>query len=174
MHQKLIIIFILYLTLGGCMTSADPRRTNEQPGTAKIRVYQQADVMLYPGEYCYGSKNPQAIRASETGFSIFGSSKRAGMPVTGDIPGAYNEFVIEAGKPLTVMLQVAFENEGVKSICGPLGSTFFPQAGKNYDITMLNSADKCMVQVRELYETSPGKAVAQLTPVSPSFFCGGN
>lgn len=165
---------MLLLILSGCMNTADTSRINGQSSTAKIRVYQQADVMLYPGEYCYGSKNPRAIRASETGFSIFGSSKRAGMPVTGDIPGAYNEFVIEAGKQLTVMLKLAFESGGVKSICGPLGSTFFPQAGKNYDVTMLNSADKCMIQVRELYESSPGKAVAQLTPVSPSFFCGGN
>jgi hypothetical protein len=174
MRQQFILMSMFLLILAGCMTAADPARINEQRSTARIRVYQQADAMLYPGEYCYGSKSPRAIRASETGFSIFGSSKRAGMPVTGDIPGAYNEFVIEAGKPLTVMLKLAFERDGVKSICGPLGSTFFPQAGKNYDITMLNSADKCMVQVRELYEISPGKAVAQLTPVSPSFFCGRN
>lgn len=174
MYQHKTIISMLLLILSGCMTAADSGRINEPPTTARIRVYQQADVMLYPGEHCYGSKNPRAIRASETGFSIFGSSKRVGMPVTADIPGAYNEFVIEAGKPLTVMLKLTFESGGVKSICGPLGSTFFPQTGKNYDVTMLNSADKCMVQVRELYETSPGKAVAQLTPVSPSFFCGGN
>lgn len=174
MHQYKSIMGILLLTLSGCMTAADSSRINGQPGTAKIRVYQQADVMLYPGEFCYGSKSPRAIRASETGFSIFGSSKRVGMPVTGDIPGAYNEYVIEAGKPLTVMLKLVFESGGVKSICGPLGSTFFPQAGINYDVTMLNSAEKCMVQVREMYETSPGKAVAQMTPASPSFYCGGN
>ena len=164
---------MLLLTLTGCMTAVDSSRINAQSSTAKIRVYQQADVMLYPGEHCYGSKSPRAIRASKTGFSIFGTRKRVGMPVTGDIPGAYNEYVIDAGKPLTVMLKLAFESGGVNSICGPLGSTFFPQAGKHYDVTMRNSAEQCMVQIRELHEISTGKAVAQLTPVSPSFFCGG-
>jgi len=174
MHLKYLLMSVVLLALSGCLSSNNSSQFNGQVVTAKIRVYQQADVMLYPGEFCFGSKSPRAIHASETGFSIFGTNKRVDMPLTEDIPGAYNEYVVQAGMPLTVMLQWSLDKGGVKSACGPLGSTFFPQAGKNYDVTMLSSADNCLVQVRELYEVSPGKAVGRLAPASPSFACGRN
>jgi hypothetical protein len=173
MYQKYLLISAVLFALTACMSSNDPSQLNGADSTAKIRVFQQADVTLYPGEHCYGSNNPRAIHAAQSGFSIFGTHKRAGMPVTEDISAAYNEYVIQAGKPLTVMLQWTADKGGVKSSCGPLGSTFFPQAGKNYDVSLLGSADHCMLQVRELYETAPGKAVAKLAPVSPSFACAG-
>lgn len=174
MRRKYLLLSVLLFAVAGCLSSNNPSLLNGQAATANIRVFQQADVTLYPGEFCFGSNSPRAIHASETGFSIFGTKKRIGMPLTEDIPGAYNEYVVQAGMPLTVMLQWSLDKGGVKSGCGPLGSTFFPQAGKSYDVTMLRSADNCLVQVRELYEVSPGKAVARLAPVSPSFACGRN
>lgn len=173
MHHKYLLCSVVLLTLAGCMSTGDPSLSDGTGSTAKIRVFQQADAMLYPGEFCYGSSSSKAIHASATGFSIFGISKRVDMPVTEDIPGAYNEYVIQAGQPLTVMLHWSQDKSGVKSSCGPLGSTFFPQAGKNYDVAILRSADNCLIQVRELYEISPGKAVASMTPVSPSYACAG-
>ena len=95
------------------------------------------------------------------------------MPETEDIPGAYNEYIIQAGQPLTVEMQWSLSEGGVKSGCGPLGATFFPQAGKDYDVAMLRSAGNCAVQVRALYHTTPGKAAAMLAPVSPSYACAG-
>jgi len=170
MHQKIIMIPILLLSLSGLMAEAQSSESVELVNTARVRVFQEADITLYPGEYCYGSASPAAIHASSSGFSIFGTNKRAGMPVTGDIEGAYNEYVIQAGIPVTVMLQWAGEKNGMQASCGPIGSTFYPQMGKNYDVTIAYKGN-CFVQIRELYETSPGKAEALPVAAGPSFAC---
>lgn len=153
------------------LSMAGPGSAEEQLNmSARARVYQEAEITLYPGDYCYGGNNPDAIEASKTGLSIFSMRKRVGMPETGDIEGAYNEYVVEAGKPLTVMLKWEAEKDGVRATCGPIGATLYPQFGKDYDITIAYMGN-CFVQVRELYETSPGKAAGKPAPVSPSFAC---
>ena len=170
MRHKYLLIPVAMLSFAGLMREGLSSQSDDPFTSARIRVYQQANITLYPGEFCYGSDNPQAIHAAKMGFSIFGTHKREGMPVTADIPGAYNEYVIQAGKPLTVMLQWEGEQKGVKVSCGPIGSTLYPQPGKDYDVTMVYSGN-CFVQIRELYATSPGKAVARLAPAGSSFAC---
>lgn len=170
MHYKYIMIFCLWASLAALTDEAQSAQTGEAGNTARIRVYQEANITLYPGQYCYGSNNPEAIKASETGFSIFGTHKRAGMPVTDDISGSYNEYEIQAGRPLTVMLQWQAEKNGVKASCGPLGSTFYPQSGRDYDVT-IGYSGSCFVQIRQLFETTPGKALARVTATSTSFPC---
>lgn len=168
MHQKILMIAVLLASLAGFMGEA--QSADDPTISAKVRVYQEADITLYPGEYCYGSDSPAAIHASTSGFWIFGFNKSVGMPETDDIPGSYNEYVIPAGIAMSVMLQWEGEKDGAKASCGPIGSTFYPQAGKNYDITM-GSSGSCFVQIRELHETSPGKASAIATPSGFSFAC---
>jgi len=170
MHQKFLMIPVVFASLAGLMGVAQSSEFVDPANSARVRVYQEADITLYPGEYCYGSDNPQAIHATASLFSMLGLSKREGMPQTEDIPGSYNEYVIQAGKPVTVMLQWQAEKNGVQASCGPLGSTFFPQAGLNYDVT-IGYAGNCFVQIRELYETSPGKAEAKMAPSSYSYVC---
>lgn len=170
MHQKIIMITVLLVSLSGLMGEAQSSDAADPVNSARVRVYQEAEITLYPGEYCYGSDSPAAIHAAGSGFSIFRSNKRAGMPVTGDIEGAYNEYVIQAGIPVTVMLQWAAEKNGVQASCGPIGSTFYPQFGKNYDVTIAYKGN-CFVQIRELYETSPGKAEARELTAGLSFAC---
>ena len=172
MHQKFLMIPVVFAALAGLMAAAHAAESVDPENSARVRVYQEADITLYPGEYCYGSDNPAAIHASASLFSMLGMSKREGMPETGDIPGSYSEYVIQAGKPVTVMLQWQAEKDGVQARCGPLGSTFFPQAGKSYDVTM-GYAGNCFVQIRELYETSPGKAGAKMAASIYSFACAG-
>lgn len=170
MHQKFLMIPVVLASLACLMIEAQASESVDPANAARIRVYQEADITLYPGEYCYGSDNPAAIHATASLLSMIGLRKREGMPETDDIPGAYSEYVIPAGKPMTVMLQWQAEKDGVKASCGPIGSTFFPQSGKNYDVTM-GIAGNCFVQIRELLETSPGKAAAQLAPAGYSFAC---
>lgn len=170
MHQKYLMVAVLLASLAGFVSVAESAQSADSTYTAKVRVFQEADITLYSGQYCYGSDNPEAIRASETGFSIFGTSKRVGMPLTADIDGPYNEFLIPAGKPMTVMLQWAAEKNGVKASCGPIGSTFYPQFGRNYDVTV-GLSGRCGIQIRELFETISGKATSQIVPSSPSYGC---
>ena len=171
MHQINFFMTILLAVLTGLLPATSGAEQTDISSMARVRVYQEADITLFPGEYCYGSNSTKAVRNFSTSFWDFSLRKRLDMPQTDDIPGAYNEYQIEAGKPLTVMLQFAAEQNGVRASCGPLGATFYPQAGRDYDITM-GVYGSCFVQVRELYPVSPGKAGARLFPAGYSFACG--
>jgi hypothetical protein len=173
MRQKYLMIPVLLASLACLMSEAQSAETDAPANTARLRVYLDSEVSLYPGEYCYGSNNPLAINTAATGFGLFNSHRREGMPVTEDIPGSYNEYVIPAGMPMSVMLKWSGEQDGVNASCGPLGATFFPQAGKDYDVSV-GYAGSCFVQIRALYETSPGRASASQTPASSSFACANN
>lgn len=173
MHRKTLLIPVLLLSLAGLPGVVQAAELANAAITAKVRVYQEAKITLYPDEYCYGSKNPAAIDASSNGWGMFSMSKRENMPVTDDISGSYNEYVIPAGVPITVALRWEAEKNGIKASCGPIGSTFYPQAGRNYDVTMGYSGS-CFVQIRELLETSPGKASAIQASSSYSFSCSNN
>lgn len=170
MHHKYLLFIVLFAPLA-CLTGEAALAQSEVPlNTARIRVFQEAEITLYPGEYCYGSSNPQAIRASDGAPSMFSFNAKIGMPLTDDTPAAYNEFFIQTGRPMTVMLKWQAEKNGVKESCGPIGSTFYPQAEKNYDVTVGYSGS-CVVRIRELYETTLGKASASPVPASFSFAC---
>lgn len=173
MRQKYLMITVVLASLVCLMAEAQSAETDTPANTARVRVYLDSEVSLYPGEYCYGSNNPSAIHTAPTLFGIFNHHRREDMPVTEDIPGSYNEYVIPAGIPVSVMLKWTGEQRGVKASCGPLGATFFPQAGKDYDVSV-GYAGNCFVQIRVLYETSPGKASASQTPASSSFACINN
>lgn len=173
MYPKYLFIPLLFASLAsvtGAAFSAPPAGT---AATARVRVFQDAVITLYPGEYCYSPKNPQLIRAADGEPSMFSFYKKIGMPVTENMPSAYNEYLIEANKPMTVLLQWQADKNGVIASCGPTGVTFFPQAGKDYDVSM-GYAGNCFVQVRELYETTPGKAAARPAPSGYSFACAPN
>jgi hypothetical protein len=170
MHQKLLMIPVICTLLAGFSSISVAAEAQDAATSARIRVFKEAAVTLYPGEYCYGSNSPAAIQATEGETSIFSLNKKVGMPVTLDTPADYNEYVIAAGKPLTVMLKLEAVRDGVKASCGPLGATFYPQAGRNYDVTM-GYAGSCFAQIRELLETSPGKAEARQFPSGASFPC---
>lgn len=170
MQQKIFVPAVLLISLALLAHSAFSTEAVDPANAARVRVYQEADITLYPGEYCYGSDSPNAIKAAATGFSIFGTRQRVGMPVTDDISATYNEYLIPAGKPVAVSLKWEAEKNGVKASCGPLGSTFFPQAGKDYDIT-IGYAGNCFVQIRELYPVAPGRAGARQAPAGPSYAC---
>lgn len=172
MYQKYLMIPALFALFAGLVSEAQAATLTDASNAAKVRVYQEADISLYPGEYCYGSNNPDAIHAARSNAGFFSFKKRENMPETGDIAGSYNEYVIPAGKPISVVLKWEAEKEGVKVSCGPVGSTFYPQPGKYYDVSMAY-AGSCFVLIRELLETSPGKATATQTPASYSYSCTG-
>lgn len=170
MHHKFLMIPVVLASLAGLAAVHASAQAQEATSSARIRVFKEAAIDLYPGEYCYGSDSSAAIHASDGEVSIFSFNIKEGMPLTEDTPSDYNEYVIEAGKPFAVRLQFDAEKDGLRASCGPLGSYFIPQAGKNYDVS-LGFAGSCFVRIRELYETSPGRAEARLVPASHSFAC---
>jgi hypothetical protein len=159
-----VLVLVSMVAWFGYSVAAEPS------SIARIRVFKEAKVMLFPGEYCYSASNPAAIQASEGDATFFSRNKKIGMPVTIDTPANYNEFVIEANKPLTVVLWLDAERDGVKAACGPIAATFIPMLGRDYDLTM-GFAGVCLVQLRELSAVSADEVISRVVPASPSFAC---
>ena len=167
MNYKIAPIIALTL-LGGC--SSTPELVHyEHP--AKIRVMHGTAAYLYPGSTCYGAANQEMIHAAVGGFSMLVPNKKIGMPVTEDIPWTYHEYAIPGGKPLTVKMYWSTQSNGLMQSCGPVGATFTPEIGKNYDTAMIFSKGRCWIQLRELIEESPGKASAIVKETKPAFAC---
>ena len=169
MFKKYGVLFVILFSLlrFNSLFASDELDPNNM---ARVRVFREAVISLYPGEYCYGSGSPKVIHASKGVPSFFSYNTTIGMPVTEDTPKAYNEYAIAAGKPVAVMLQWQAEKNGQTASCGPIGAAFYPQAGRDYDVT-IGYASSCYVQVRELYLIAPGKASAKRSPVGSSYAC---
>ena len=170
MRSKLFKCFLLLCLLmpltGTVLASTQPSSLN----LARVRVYQNAEITLYPGSYCYGVDDAKTIHATSSSFGIFSTHKRVGMQVTSDIDSSYNEYQIAGDQAVTVSLKWTDEKNGVRASCGPLGVTFYPQSGKDYDVSM-GYGGACFIQIRQLFENLPGKAGASLLAASPSFPC---
>ena len=170
MRPKLFKCFLLLCLLTAL---ADTVLASTQPSSlniARVRVYQNAEITLYPGAYCYGVDDAKTIHATSSSFGIFSTHKRVGMQVTDDIDASYNEYQIAADQAVTVSLKWTDEKNGVRASCGPLGVTFYPQSGKDYDVSR-GYGGACFIQIRQLFESMPGKAGASLLAASPSFPC---
>ena len=168
LFNKINVLQLLFMTVlvgwvGGTVAS-------ESASVARIRVFKEAKVTLFPGEHCYSNSNPAAVMASEGKASFFSMNKKIGMPLTSDTPADYNEFAVEANKPLTVVMWLDAERDGVKAVCGPIAGTFMPMMGRDYDLTM-GYAGVCVIQLRELSEISAGEVISRVVPASPSFAC---
>lgn len=170
MPQKSRTYLLVCLALAASGGAVSSVQADTYANVARIRVFKEAKIVLYPGEYCYGSANPSAIQASDGTPSLFSRNIKIGMPLTPDTPADYNEYLIEAGKPFTVTAQLEAERNGVTASCGPIGATFFPQPSRDYDVTLAYTGT-CYVQIRELSEISRGTVISRVVPSSPSFAC---
>ena len=169
--NKTIALAATLLSATGCSTTSPPLAVSDV--TAKIRVLHGVGVTMYPGKTCYG-RSAGGVSLASGGFSFLVANKKVGMPVTEDTPWSYHEYVIPANEPLTLAMYLYSSTPGAVTVtqtCGPVGATFTPEAGKHYDTNMLFQSGRCSVQVRELTETSPGKATAQIKPISPAYAC---
>jgi len=169
--NKSIALATILLSATGCSTNPPPLAVSAL--TAKIRVFHGVGVTIYPGKTCYG-QSAGGVSVASGGFSFLAPNKKVGMPVTEDTPWSYHEYVISANEPLTLSMYLYSSTPGAVSVtqtCGPVGATLTPEAGKYYDTNMLLQSGRCSVQVRELTETSPGKATAQIKPISPAYAC---
>lgn len=171
MNKHLAALTAILVLATGCSTASLP--IPEPDKSAKLRVFQGGSVVLYPGRTCYGSTNGNGFSVSGN-LSYLAPNKKVGMPVTEDTPWSYHEYVIPAGEPLTLSMYLYSSTAGAVTVtqtCGPIGATFTPEVGKYYDTNLLLRSGRCSVQVRELTETAPGKATAQIKPTTPASVC---
>lgn len=169
--RKLVATISILGFLAGCAST--PQQNVNAETAAKIRVFHGTSVYMYPGSSCYGGDNPEKIYGAG-GFSMLTANTKVGMPVTDDIPWSYHEYLIPSGKPLTLEMYYSAEGDGMRHSCGPIGATFTPEPGKFYDTSMIFASGQCSIQLRELHETSPGKADAIALKPTPAIECSRN
>lgn len=157
--SQIFISFLFVMILQGCATVPEVPVTYDPATQARIRVFHGTAAYLYLGDVCDHSAHP-VIHAGVGGFSYFVANKKIGMPATDDLPFSYNEYVIPAGKPITVnMYWQAQKANGAWDYCGPFYQMFTPEAGQDYDTLMKFSWGVCKgMEVRKLVSGENGKA----------------
>ena len=178
MKKTLPLLFVLCAIAGCAHTPSEDDASDDSAvvnvvaeNSAKIRVFNADIVHLHPGKSCWAWNNEGRITASLTVFSRWAPNIKVGMPKPADIPKMYAEYVVPAGQPLTVEITRRNDAGGVIYTCGPVAVTFKPEVNKYYDTSMLHAASRCAVRVRELIETTPGKADPTLVETTPADAC---
>lgn len=167
--------------LAGCATPAGimPLATYNPATDARIRVDNGSGQMwLFPNQTCTQVDVPRRI----LGVTHFPSTKTAynpaltkivdiGMPKPDQLHGpTYNELVIQAGQPLTIMGSQEYFNGDTNPLdnsidaCGPVFTTLDPKPGHDYEVFM-PVAGNCALFLREL-KTEVGMVKA--IPVAPA------
>ncbi len=131
---------------------------------ARIRVGLLGKINFHPNKSCYAEDKMDAVNVALGGFSMLGPKKRIGMPESEDMPNSYHEYVIEAGQPLTIEIVYAQPHAHATyragsynvSKCGPLGATFTPQPGRDYDTFLRIENGMCSIALRELAPVQSG------------------
>lgn len=153
------VALLLVTILQGCTTSSSVQTTFDPTRQARIRVFHGTAAYLYLGNICDGNTHP-VIHAAAGGFSYFERNKKIGMPATDDMPFSYHEYAIPANEPLTVKMYWQSQNaNGIWEHCGPLYTTFTPDAGQDYDTFMPFYRGVCQgVKVRKFVPNESGRA----------------
>ncbi|RBA24167.1 hypothetical protein EV677_2243 [Herminiimonas fonticola] len=164
---KIAIALLFAMTLAGCATSSSVQTEFDPATQARIRVFHGTAAYLYLGDVCDGNTHP-VIHAAAGGFSYFERNKKIGVPATDDMPFSYHEYAIPANEPLTVKMYWQAQNaSGTWERCGPLYTTFTPNAGQNYDTFMQFHRGVCQgVKVRKLVMHADDKATTIAAPLN--------
>lgn len=159
---------------------------------ARIRVYSVPDhyIWLFPNQTC-----AQVVGANDRGKNFLGVSTgvdqflrtvHIGMPVPDNEHDArYNEFVIKAGEPVTLMAKyielVAADplmpyviNGG--ETCGPRVATLLPKAGHDYEVFSdtywpAHGMNECLVHLREIKQAGDKFNAAPAESTDGVFTC---
>lgn len=151
MKSRILAAVMCLSTFAGC-TSSPVKYDLEKE--ARIRVFHDVGVYMYPNKTCYSEDKSEAIHASAGGFSMLVPNQKIGMPPSENMGRSYHEFLIRAGEPLTLEMHYAVQmttpGQKITNSCGPIGATFVPQAGKDYEAAMIFNGGYCKVGVSEL------------------------
>jgi hypothetical protein len=173
-----IALMSMAMLLSGCSleTIAQRRVTG---ATARIRIDDGLPIRVYPGQICHKKsawgrgEDPKPYSSPETYTAVYKVVKTStplhlGMPVTPATPPLYNEYYIEANSPVMVSVFYATGVPGYKNAptvttsCGPIYTTFMPEAGKDYEVRGvakgegLFSQKYCAAEISEVAKMSDG------------------
>lgn len=163
-----IAALVCSLILAGCASGPVKIDATKE---ARIRVGLQGKIDFHPNKTCYATDQMDAVNVALGGFSMIGPKLRIGMPKSEDMPRSYHEYVIQAGQPLTIEMVYAQPHAHTTyqagtynvSKCGPIGATFTPQPGRDYDTFLRIENGMCSIALRELAPVQGGPS--KPTPV---------
>ena len=148
---QIAILSCIALLIVGCATPTGlvPLSTYNASADARIRIATDSgSIWLFPNQTCTQVDVPRSF----LGMPIMPSTKTAlnpslskgadiGMPKPAMPHGrAFNETVIQAGQPLTIMGKQVFTYIAPNpvydsdTVCGPIFATFVPKPGHDYEI----------------------------------------
>jgi len=164
--RLLLTMLVLSNLLLGCASSPEP--LPQSAYQARIRVFHGVGSYIYFGDVCDGKSHP-VIHAAAGGFSYFVPNKRIGMPQTDDMPSfSYHEYAIPAEQPVTVKMYWQTQKaNGVWDSCGPIYTTFTPEANQDYDVFMKFVGGMCQsVELRKFTVATDGKISTNPAPTN--------
>ncbi|PTB26077.1 hypothetical protein C9I56_24990 [Paraburkholderia caribensis] len=145
--------------------------------SARIRILTgngAGGAFFRPGEACYKGlfeRDDNKVVVGDGFWSAWKYSSRSitiGMPASPrkwmtvdglEFKDLIREYVVPAGKPLTVAMTVSSSAGNYHSSCTPPATTFAPEPGQDYDIFMNNEGRRCWVEVRRI----DGHGIDELT-----------
>lgn len=181
--------FALFVaTLCGCSLETVAQRP-VTGATARVRIDDGLPIRVYPSRACYSrrawvrNEDPKPYSSPETYTAVNRVVKTSeplhiDIPVTPITPSLYNEYYVEANKPVLVSVSYEFDTSGYKgapgttATCGPLYVTFTPRSGVDYEVRgkMKNGGflgqKYCSAEISEVVAGDNGSL--SLVPVRPS------
>jgi hypothetical protein len=185
---------LMVAIVSGCSLENTEQKSVAGP-TARIRIDEGMTVYVYPGKQCFkkllwGGRDkdfqPYTAPATYTvGYKVVKTSPpiHLGMPVTPSTPTLYNEYYVEAHKPVMISVSdssnlPAYGNApGYTTFCGPVYSTFVPEAGKDYEIKgvagSINAFGRqdCGASIGQILKQDQGVAFLTPVPADPAVPC---
>lgn len=150
----------LAAVLSSCATQQAPY-VPAAPDSARIRVFHGPDTHIYFDSQCTDDPDKH-IWATAGGFAFIVPNKRIGMPATEDMHFSFHEYAIPAGRVVSVVM---YGSKSSLVACRRQEREFIPEAGHDYDATLILENRACYVRVRELVDVDEkGMATPVLLP----------
>lgn len=154
--------------LAACSTSSSLTAPKYDPKTsARIRVFGQnaIGIRLYPGKTCMPWDDDGVIKASgsirQSWQSFIGTAESTsiGMPSTERLRQRrdqrfakefYNEYVLNASGPVVISMGFDGSSPHMWRHCNPPAVMFSPEAGKDYEASLVLAGKYCYVSLDEI------------------------
>lgn len=162
---------LLSAVLAGCASAPAPSAESDAADAAGVRIWSGSRAAMHLGRTCYGKGRHPTVSTHTGGWVQFLPNKTAGLPRTQDTPLSFNEYHVPGGQVLTMEMAWGSKEVGAPR-CGPVGASFVPGPGKNYDVSLQLERNYCWVRVREIVPAADGTVGTTPVQTTPALLCG--
>ncbi|KWD11438.1 hypothetical protein WM34_15375 [Burkholderia ubonensis] len=166
------------LALAGCAAQGGTPGAYDAAKDARIRAYWGPVVYFHFNRACRPPESvltgyPDTIVATKPGLSAL-VNKTVGMPVPDDAAKYFHEYVVPAGKPVTITSESNYQDfrngKVVRVTEAPVSGTFVPAAGHDYEVRGSAGSAPNHLTLREL-RVDNGRVTTTPVPIAPAPAC---